>query len=191
MIDAVEGVALKSLDAGEKAAAQIPTRFRSVADAVRYCVTTSHNGHFSAEISTPDRLIPHPEGGFAWRTNVHATAPFWRGWFEGLSTQFLSIPCLKMLLLAGVENLDTPLAAGHMQGKYQLEVLASVRAGHFVQEDAPGQTATTIGLFLARVKAKISAQRKPGGLSAAEVIALNQKMRSQAKASGLGGIPPM
>ena len=175
MIDAVEGVVLQNIEAGQQIAAQIPQRFRSIDDAVRYCVTTSHNGHFSASISAPDRLIAHADGGFTWRTNILATSKHWRQWFTNLSSDFLLIPCFKLLLLAGVENLDTPLAAGHMQGKYQLEVLASVKAGHFVQEDAPGQTATVIGIFLSRMRARTSSQ-KPGGLSAQEVIALNAKL---------------
>lgn len=178
VIDAVEGVALANIEHGEKAAAQIPQRFRTKDDAVKYAVTTSHHGFFSASISTPDRLVEHPDGGFTWRTNILASSKYWRGWFTGLSKVFLDAPCLKLLLLAGVENLDTPLAAGHMQGKYQLEVLPSVRAGHFVQEDAPGQTATLIGLFLSRVKARTASQ-KPGGLSAKEVMALSAKLRAQ------------
>jgi len=176
VLDAVEGIALKSLEAGERSAIAIPRRFRLVEDAIKYATSTSHHGHFSASISIPDQLIPHPEGGFMWRTNIIETSPYWKGWFLGLSETFLSLASPKLLILAGVDNLDTPLSAGHMQGKYQLVVLSSVRAGHFVQEDAPGQTAAVIVTFLQRIIAR-DASAKPGGLSAKEVIALHARLK--------------
>lgn len=56
---------------------------------------------------------------------------FRRGWFEGLSDLFLSLPAAKLLLLAGTDRLDKPLMIGQMQGKFQLVVLPAV--GHTVQ----------------------------------------------------------
>ena len=40
-----------------------------------------------------------------------------------------------MLLLAGMDRLDTELTVGQMQGKFQLTVLP--QAGHAVHEDQP------------------------------------------------------
>ena len=42
-----------------------------------------------------------------------------------------------MLLLAGMDRLDTELTVGQMQGKFQLTVLP--KAGHAIHEDAPKQ----------------------------------------------------
>ena len=69
------------------------------------------------------------------RINLSKSSKYWRGWFEGLSSKFLSAPGVKMLLLAGMDRLDTELTVGQMQGKYQLTVLP--QAGHAVHEDQP------------------------------------------------------
>lgn len=76
---------------------------------------------------------------YRWKTNLLATEPYWRGWFEGLSSRFLSVKTARMLLLAGTDRLDRELMIGQMQGKYQLEVIADV--GHSLHEDAPDRTA--------------------------------------------------
>lgn len=44
------------------------------------------------------------------------TEKFWPGWFQGLSSKFLSSSPAKMLLLAGIDRLDTDLTVGQMQG---------------------------------------------------------------------------
>jgi protein phosphatase methylesterase 1 len=175
VLDAVEGVALSSLEAGLKFINDRPTKFHTEDEAVQWSLTAGPlHGAYSAKLSIPDQLTWTDEG-FAWRTNLAATVPFWNEWFTGLSSAFLAAPCSgKLLLLAGVEKLDTPLAAGHMMGKYQLVVLASVRAGHFVHEDAPGQTASAIALFVNRYAASSAA----AGLSAEEVLAASSRRRA-------------
>jgi protein phosphatase methylesterase 1 len=57
------------------------------------------------------------------------------GWFEGLSTLFLSSDVPKLLLLAGVDRLDKALTVGQMQGKFQLHVMP--QSGHAIHEDLP------------------------------------------------------
>lgn len=63
---------------------------------------------------------------YTWRIDLTRTEQFWRGWFEGLSSKFLSVPCAKLLLLAGVDRLDRDLTVGQMQGKFQMQVLPQV-----------------------------------------------------------------
>ena len=46
-----------------------------------------------------------------------STEQYWPGWFQGLSSKFLSCSPAKMLLLAGIDRLDTDLTVGQMQGK--------------------------------------------------------------------------
>ncbi len=40
-----------------------------------------------------------------------------------------------MLFLAGAERMDTDLTVAHMQGKYEMHVIAD--CGHVIQEDQP------------------------------------------------------
>ena len=64
----------------------------------------------------------------------------------GLSKKFLQARGGKLLILAGTDRLDRELIIGQMQGKYQLVVLPEV--GHFLHEDAPAKTASSVSLFI-------------------------------------------
>lgn len=44
------------------------------------------------------------DGAWLWRTNLAASSPYWRGWYEGLSDAFLALTVPKMLLLAGTDR---------------------------------------------------------------------------------------
>ena len=79
---------------------------------------------------------------YLWRADLLSSAPYWSGWFESLSSRFLSVRCARLLLLAGTDRLDKDLMIGQMQGKYQLVVYQDV--GHCLQEDAPARTAQTL-----------------------------------------------
>lgn len=87
----------------------------------------------SAAVSIPAQLIEE-DGFFYWRTDLEQTAPFWKGrlviiklllgfnwrigWFSNLSQHFLSVPAMKMLMLAGVDRLDQPLTIAQMQVRF-------------------------------------------------------------------------
>ncbi|KAF2367965.1 Alpha/beta hydrolase fold-1 [Trinorchestia longiramus] len=89
------------------------------------------------------------EGGcYKWSINLASTTEHWNSWFEGLSQSFLSVAPPKLLLLAGVDRLDTDLTVGQMQGKFQMQVVG--RCGHAVHEDAPEDVAAAIIAFLTR-----------------------------------------
>lgn len=85
------------------------------------------------------RLLPPPAAPgshrWRWKVDLEATEPYWGEWFAGLSAAFLAAPVAKLLVLAGINTLDTPLVIGQMQGKFQLHVVEGV--GHAVHEDAP------------------------------------------------------
>lgn len=85
---------------------------------------------------------------YTWRIDLSKSEKFWKGWFEGLSDKFLDVPVPKLLILAGIDNLDKKLTVGQMQGKFQLQVLA--RTGHAVHEDQPTQVAETLASYLVR-----------------------------------------
>ena len=88
--------------------------------------------------------------GYTWRIDLATTESHWKGWFQGLSSLFLSSPVPKVLILAGTDRLDKELTLGQIQGKYQFNVLP--RCGHLVHEDAPDSVADIIGDFMVRFK---------------------------------------
>lgn len=105
------------------------------------------------ETTSPVFQAPLPSSNpkkYTWRIDLSKTEPFWKGWFEDLSNKFLNTPVPKLLILAGIDNLDKTLQIGQMQGKFQLQVLA--RTGHAVHEDQPHQVAETLGSYLVRNK---------------------------------------
>ncbi|MCP9263581.1 PME-1 [Dirofilaria immitis] len=85
---------------------------------------------------------------YTWRIDLSKTEPHWIGWFKGLSKLFLSCRAPKLLVLAGVDRLDTDLIVGQMQGKFQETILP--KAGHAVQEDSPEDLADTLASFAIR-----------------------------------------
>ena len=94
--------------------------------------------------------IQSKEIQWVWRTPLMLSKQYWEGWFTGLSEAFLSIPCPKILILAGTDRLDTTLMVAQMQGKFQMLLLS--KAGHAVHEDEPQEVASTIHLFIKRHK---------------------------------------
>ncbi|XP_070553572.1 protein phosphatase methylesterase 1-like [Ptychodera flava] len=87
---------------------------------------------------------------YTWRIDLAKTEKHWLGWFQGLSSLFLSCHIPKMLLLAGVDRLDRELTIGQMQGKFQMQVLP--QCGHAVHEDAPDKVAEALAAFMVRHK---------------------------------------
>ncbi|CAL4062911.1 unnamed protein product, partial [Meganyctiphanes norvegica] len=113
----------------------------------------SNTTHSTSESSSPF-AAPQPVSvlgsGYTWRIDLGATERYWSGWFKGLSAKFLSAPPGKMLILAGIDRLDTDLTVGQMQGKFQMQVLP--QCGHAVQEDTPDRVAQVIAGFLTRYR---------------------------------------
>ncbi|KAI7836178.1 hypothetical protein COHA_009945 [Chlorella ohadii] len=88
--------------------------------------------------------------GWVWRTQLEQSAPYWEGWYSGLSDMFLGLRVPKVLVLAGTDRLDRPLTIGQMQGKFQPVLLP--QAGHAVHEDEPDRTADAIATFIRRFR---------------------------------------
>lgn len=101
----------------------------------------------AAMFQAPAQPLCNPKK-YTWRIDLSRTEKHWMGWFENLSDKFLEIPIPKLLILAGIDNLDKTLQIGQMQGKFQLQVLA--RTGHAVHEDQPAQVAETLASYLVR-----------------------------------------
>lgn len=105
------------------------------------------------EQTTPKFQAPLPSVNlkkYSWRIDLSRTEKYWKGWFEDLSNKFLNTSIPKLLILAGIDNLDKTLQIGQMQGRFQLQVLA--RTGHAVHEDQPHHVAETLGSYLTRNK---------------------------------------
>lgn len=165
VVDVVEGTAIPSLKRLPALLKARPSRFDSVQEAMAWTLSSGMcNNPASAAMSVPAMLRRRPRVGeaagaagvagaevYTWRTDIEKTAPFWEGWYTGLSAALLGLPSSvgKMLVLASTDRLDTPLTIGHMQGKFQFEVVQS--AGHSVHEDQPAEMANLLLRFLSRV----------------------------------------
>jgi len=127
-----------------------PRSFSSLDKAIRYVVRAGQLKNLkSAKLSVPPQLFfSETTGRYLWRTDLEASEKYWRGWFQGLSTEFLSAPVAKLLILAGSDRLDKDLTIAQMQGKFQTILMPG--AGHSVHEDQPERTAQTIIDFLRR-----------------------------------------
>lgn len=150
VIDVVEGTAMAALPHMRAWLAKRPPSFESPDAGVRYVVRAGHVRNVaSARLSVPRQLVHKPgRDRWVWRTQLEETSSYWRGWFEGLSKMFLSVPAAKMLVLAGIDRLDKDLTIAQMQGKFQNMVIPG--AGHVVHEDRPEQTANVILEYLRR-----------------------------------------
>lgn len=150
VIDVVEGTAMSALPYMASWLQNRPRSFPSVEKAVQYVVKAGHVRNVdSARLSLPQQVVYNEKAKrWVWRTNLEASERFWKGWFQGLSSLFLSAPAAKMLVLAGVDRLDKDLMIAQMQGKFQNMLIPG--AGHAVHEDQPEQTAQVLLEFLRR-----------------------------------------
>ena len=152
VVDVVEGTAIPSLKMLPELLKARPTRFSSEKEAIDWTLSSRMcNNLESAAISVPAMLREDGPSSFTWRTDIEKTQPFWHDWYQGLSQSLLKIPSSvgKMLVLASTDRLDKPLTIGHMQGKFQFEVVQS--AGHSVHEDQPIDMSNLLLRFVGRI----------------------------------------
>lgn len=143
-----------------------PDGFDSPEEAIEWHVNTKAiRNPKSARVSIP--VILRPSGSDSplvpkhiWRTPLRSTAPYWRSWFEGLSSKFLAARTARLLVLAGTDRLDKELMIGQMQGKFQLMVVPGV--GHMLQEDDPTGTAKILTDFWRRNERLVAGIKKVG-----------------------------
>ncbi|KAF1818109.1 protein phosphatase methylesterase [Dissoconium aciculare CBS 342.82] len=160
VLDVVEGSAIEALTHMRRLLTSRPQSFDSVDAGIKWHISSrTLRDARSAAASVPSLLRPTSERATAdpdlsdnarvtWRTDLSSTAPWWEGWFTGLSKKFLIGHGAKLLILAGTDRLDKELMIGQMQGKFQLVVIPE--AGHFVQEDVPARTAELLVEFWRR-----------------------------------------
>ncbi|EFP09559.1 hypothetical protein CRE_25587 [Caenorhabditis remanei] len=149
VIDVVEGSAMEALGGMVHFLHSRPSSFDSVEKAIRWCLSSgTAKNPMAARVSMPSQIREVSESEYTWRIDLTTTEQYWKGWFEGLSREFLGCAVPKLLVLAGVDRLDKDLTIGQMQGKFQTCVLPKV--GHCVQEDSPEKLADEIGRFACR-----------------------------------------
>ncbi|OQS00362.1 phosphatase methylesterase [Thraustotheca clavata] len=151
VIDVVEGTALAALSHMQAVLSNRPDTFASEEEAVHWSLQSGAvRNPESARVSIPSQICKANDGDYyVWRTNLRASAKYWKGWFTGISELFLDMTLPKVLLLAGTDRLDTALTRGQMQGKFQL--LLMYGSGHVIQEDCPSKTADALLEFCARL----------------------------------------
>lgn len=171
VIDVVEGTAMSALPYMSSWLQARASSFASVERAIRYVTKAGYvKNTESARLSVPTQLVFCEKANrWTWRTKLEDSEQYWTGWFEGLSSLFLSVPAAKMLVLASADRLDRDLMIAQMQGKFQNILIPA--AGHTVHEDQPEQTASVILEYLQRnlflqlekdsVKGPIFQQRNP------------------------------
>lgn len=149
VIDVVEGSAMEALGGMVHFLHSRPSTFDSIEKAIRWCLSSgTAKNPTAARVSMPSQIREVSQNEYTWRIDLTTTEQYWKGWFEGLSSEFLGCPVPKLLVLAGVDRLDKDLTIGQMQGKFQTCVLPKV--GHCVQEDSPDKMADEIGRFACR-----------------------------------------
>eukprot|EP00039_Didymoeca_costata_P019463 m.337628 g.337628 ORF g.337628 m.337628 type:complete len:330 (-) comp18187_c0_seq1:82-1071(-) len=153
VIDVVEGSAVAALPEMTRFLRSRPTQFKSLEDAIAWNVRSGQIRCLdSARVSVPKQVTKVSKDAgqevYRWAVDLEQTEPYWPGWFDGISHEFLSTSIPKLLILAGINTLDKPLTVAQMQGKFQLQVIENV--GHQVHEDAPEKVADIITLFMTR-----------------------------------------
>ncbi|QDZ22779.1 protein phosphatase methylesterase [Chloropicon primus] len=154
VIDVVEGTAMASLPYMQQVINKRPKTFKGVEEFVKYAYSSGLTKNFeAARVSASSQVKKNPgTSEYAWITDLMATEPFWKEWYQGLSARFLKVPAPKLLLLAGTDRLDKDLTIGQMQGKFQMKVLP---AGHAIQEDEPDKTAEAVDDFITRFQTQV------------------------------------
>ena len=149
-LDLVEGSAIASMEHIRQSVERRPAHFPSLPTAIEWTVRSSLIlNPTSARLSVPATLTY--EAGlqsYTWRTDLLASQPHWLGWFEGLTSTFLSFQQPKLLLLADVERLDVAMSVAQMQGRLQVVVLRG--CGHQLMEDRPADVARCMMDFCVR-----------------------------------------
>ena len=125
VLDVVEGSAIDALQSMQTYLSTRPLGFPSLESGIEWHIRSrTIRNSVSARTSVPALLKFNEEArgsrAWAWRTDLGATQPFWKGWFVGLSKKFLEARGGKLLLLAGTDRLDKELIIGQMQGLFAL-----------------------------------------------------------------------
>ncbi len=154
--------AVQSLSRMSSVIAEIPKSFKDIQSALKWTISSPHSHHNAQaaskrldaiEVSLSSQLKCNEEKGtLEWIADLENMSPYWGSWFKGLTTNFLSFPASRLLILAtDTEYMDREMTIAQMQGKFQLAVVKG--SGHAVQEDQPEEMAEpVIGMIQKHLK---------------------------------------
>jgi protein phosphatase methylesterase 1 len=149
VLDVAEDTVIGSFKFLEEVVGRWPTAFASPEDYVRWTVgmrrpSSSH----SATVSTADHLVADAYGRFRMKFDLLEWKDSWVDWFRGFDSTFISLSVPSLLIMAHYDNLDTSLAVGHMQGRFECQIMSSPLRSHFMQEDSPDELFNMLLTFL-------------------------------------------
>lgn len=180
LLDAVEGTAIDTFARASAWLRSRPKSFVSLDAAVRWALVSGMlQSEAVARLTVPARLkqvsVEQCQGRsgaaamqWEWRARIAEAEHHWKGWFEGLSDIFTRLPLPKLLVVGGVDRLDSALEAAHMQGRFRLAVVP--HTGHQLHEDRPEEVADAFASFL------VALQRQQAAFS---------RLQADAKAASL------
>ncbi|KAA6401025.1 MAG: putative Protein phosphatase methylesterase 1 [Streblomastix strix] len=151
LIEAVEGTALDSLPGMENLLNQRPAQFETIENACIWAASNLVKKPQALRVSAPFLFKEIDDGQskkYTWRIPLIQTKPYWKGWYSGLGGNFLSVKCPKVLCVADLDRLDTPMSIAQMQGKFQFNIIPN--SGHHVQEEEPEKVSNIIIGFAER-----------------------------------------
>lgn len=154
LLESVGDTALDAIQKSKEILFSRPTTFLSIEEVRQFAGLSEMRDPTKLEILF-SQLYYHPnEKMYKWRTALLDSAEHWPEWFEKVSSTFLDLRMPgKLILVAHIDRLDTPLTLGHMQGKFQLVVVqaSSIEASHFVHESKPMAVANRLFSFVNRI----------------------------------------
>ncbi|XP_058450219.1 protein phosphatase methylesterase 1 [Malaya genurostris] len=141
-----------NIQTGKLSTNELPLQEENTGESTRFSNPNAiaEDAELPAPVTAPPASSSSNAKKYTWRIDLSKSETYWEGWFQGLSQKFLDVRVPKLLLLAGIDNLDRALTVGQMQGKFQMQVLA--RCGHAVHEDRPHEVAEVIATYLLRNK---------------------------------------
>jgi protein phosphatase methylesterase 1 len=150
VIDLAEEPAIQSLQHMETIISTWPKHFTTIEECIHWSVRERRpKSLWAAEMSIPSLLLqPDPTGPYVWRTDLLSYSCYWRDWFTGFDEAFIKIKQPHCLILSCVDRLDPALTVGHMQGKFEVQVVHGSDGSHFVQEDHTEEVVCIITNFL-------------------------------------------
>jgi protein phosphatase methylesterase 1 len=149
VLDVAEETVISSFKSLEDMVGRWPAAFASPEDYVRWTVAMRRpSSSHSAAISTTDHLVPDIYGRFRMKFNLLEWKDSWVDWFRGFDATFMSLGVPSLLIMAHYDNLDTDLAVGHMQGRFECQIMSSPLRSHFMQEDSPDELFNMLLTFL-------------------------------------------
>jgi len=84
IIDVAEGSALSALPFMEQIVESRPNSFKTLEEAIKYCVTSGQVKRLeSARLTVPD-LVTEKDGEYVWKTDLLASKDYWKQWFKGM-----------------------------------------------------------------------------------------------------------